>query len=204
MATRGYQQRLRAEAAEDTRRRVLDALYARLHDSPSQPVSVDQVARLAGVARSTIYLVFGSRAGLFDALAADMWQRGGFQAVVDAVAHPDAREHLRGGLRGGVQVFAAHRDVMRALFSMAELDEEAVGGAMRRIEQNRTGGMAYLAQRLAEQGVLRPDVTIDEAADLLWLLASFDSFDSLYTGRGLTVDQVARMLITTAERSLCR
>ncbi len=37
---------------------------------------------------------------------------------------------------------------------------------------------------LTEQDVLRPNVTIDEAADLLWLLASIDL---LYTGRGLPV-----------------
>ena len=113
-------------------------------------------------------------------------------------------EHLRGGLRGGVHLFAAHRDVMRALFYMAQLDEEAVGGAMHRIEQNRTGGMAYLAGRLADQGILRPDVTAAEAADLLWVLASFDCFDSLYTGRGLSADEVAHVLVTTAERTLCR
>ncbi len=98
-------------------------------------------------------------------------------------------------------MFAAHRDVTRALFSMAQLDEEAVGGAVHRMEENRAGGMTYLAQRLAEQDVLRPDVTVDEATDLLWLLASFDQ---LYTGRDLSVDEVARVLITTAERSLCR
>ncbi len=101
-------------------------------------------------------------------------------------------------------MFAAHRDVTRALFSMAQLDKEAVGGAVHRMEENRAGGMTYLAQRLAERDVLRPDVTVDEAADLLWLLASFDSFDQLYTGRGLSVDEVARVLISTAERSLCR
>jgi hypothetical protein len=64
--------------------------------------------------------------------------------------------------------------------------------------------MEYLARRLAEQDILRPEVTVEEAANLLWLLASFDSFDQLYTGRGLPVDEVARALITTAERSLCR
>jgi hypothetical protein len=64
--------------------------------------------------------------------------------------------------------------------------------------------MAYLAQRLSEQGVLRADVTVDQAADMLWLLTSFDAFDLLYTGRGLTVDGVAQTLITLAERSLCR
>ncbi|WP_009473282.1 hypothetical protein [Rhodococcus sp. JVH1] len=101
-------------------------------------------------------------------------------------------------------MFAAHRDVFRALFSMAQLDADAVGGAIARIEENRAGGMAHLAQRLAKHEVLRPEVTVDEAADLLWLLASFDSFDQLYTGRNLPVDDVSRTLIAAAERSLCR
>lgn len=205
MATRKYEQRLRAQAAEQTRRGILDAVYKRLHDAPSRPVSVEQIARMASVSRSTVYLIFGSRAGLFDALTEDLWwQRAGFQQVVDAVAHPDAREHLRGRIGGGVRVFAAHRDVFRALFSMAELDAGGVGGAIARIEENRAGGMAHLARRLAEQDVLRPDVTTDEAAHLLWLLASFDSFDQLYTGRNLPADDVAKVLIATAERSLCR
>ena len=95
-------------------------------------------------------------------------------------------------------------DVFRALFSMAELDADAVGGAIAWIEHRRAGGMAWLAQRLAEQNVLRPDVTADEAADLLWLMASFDSFDALFTGRNLAVDDVARLLAATAERTLCR
>lgn len=120
--------------------------------------------------------------------------------MVDAVAHQDAREHLRGGIDAGVRVFAAHRDVFRALFSMAQLDAEAVGGAIARIEENRAGGLAHLARRLAEQKALRSDVTADDAADLLWLLASFDQ---LYTGRNLPVDDVSRTLITTSERSLC-
>jgi hypothetical protein len=64
--------------------------------------------------------------------------------------------------------------------------------------------MAHLAQRLADQDVLRPDVRVGEAANLLWLLTSFDAFDLLYTGRGMSVDDVAAALITTAERSLCR
>ncbi len=70
------------------------------------------------------------------------------------------------------------------------------------MEQGRSAGMAHLAQRLADQGALRPDVTPGQAADLLYLLTSFDSFDLLYTGRALPIDQAATTLITTAERSL--
>jgi AcrR family transcriptional regulator len=195
---------VRAQAAEETRRRILDAVYERLREAPSQPVSLDRIARRAGVARSTIYLIFGSRAGLFDALRADLFERSGYGRLIEAVQHPDAREHLRGGLRAGTGMFAAERDVARALFSMAALEEDAVGGTIRRTEETRAGGMTRLARRLAEQDVLRPDVTVEQAADVLWLLASFDSFDLLYTGRGLSVDEVAEVLITTAERTLCR
>jgi AcrR family transcriptional regulator len=202
VATRRYEQRIRAETAEQTRRRILDAVYERLREAPSEPVSVDRVARMAGVARSTVYLIFGSRGGLFDALGADLLERGGFDRLMEAVAHPDAREGLRGGIRAGVQMDAAHRDVLRVLFSMAQLDAEAVGGAVQRMEDRRAGGMAYLAKRLADQGALRPEVTAEEAAELLWVLTSFDSFDLLYTGRELPVEEVADRLVTAAERSL--
>jgi AcrR family transcriptional regulator len=204
MATRKYEQRLRAEAAEETRRRILDAVYERLRAAPTQPVSVEQVARAARVARSTVYLIFGSRAGLFDAVAADLLERGGFDRVVTAVAHPDAREHLRRGIRAGVEVFAVSRDVYRVLFSTAMVDPEATAGAVQRSEERRAGGMAYLARRLAEQDLLRPDVTVDDAAHVLWLITSFDAFDLLYTARGLTIDDVARLLVATAERAVCR
>ena len=204
MTTRRYEQRLRAEAAEDTRRRILDAVHERLRAAPAQPVSLDQVARAARVARSTVYLDFGSRAGLFDAVAADLLERGGFDRVLSAVAHPDAREHLRGGIRAGCEVFAAYRDVHRALVSTATLDADATAGAVQRSEERRTGGMAYLARRLGEQDLLRADVTVEDAAHVLWLVTSFDAFDLLYTGRGLPVEEVARLLVATAERAVCR
>jgi AcrR family transcriptional regulator len=204
VATRKYEQHTRARSAQETRRRILDAVLQRLGEAPSEPVSVDRVARMAGVARSTIYLIFGSRAGLFDAVAEDLYERGGIDKVLQAVAREDALETLRGGIRGGVETFAAYRDANRALFSMAQVDEDAVGGAIQRKEHKRARGMARLARRLAEQGILRQDVTVDEAAHLLWVITSFDAFDLLYTGRGLSADEVARILVAAAERSLCR
>ena len=204
MAARKYEQRLRAERSEETRRRILDALERRLRDAPTERISIEEVAQLAGVARTTVYLVFGSRAGLFDGLATDLWDRAGLPGLTEAVAHPDAREHLRGGLRAGTEIYAALRDVAVALFSMSALDPESVGGAIARLEERRWGGMQHLARRLGEQGQLRDDVTVEQAADVLWVLAGFASFDALYTGRGMTADEVARTLVVTAERTLCR
>jgi AcrR family transcriptional regulator len=193
MATRKYEQKLRAESAEQTRRRILDALAERLREAPAETVSVDRIAQMAGVARSTVYLIFGSRAGLFDALAEDLFERSGRARLVESVTQPDARESLRAGLRSGTEMLAADRDVLRALHSMAELDEKAVARSM-----------TWLARRLARQKALRPGMTQKDAAHVLWLLTGFDAFDMLYTGRGLSVDKVADLLIETAERTLCR
>ena len=62
--------------------------------------------------------------------------------------------------------------------------------------------MRRLAERLAEQGVLREDLGVADAEPTLWLLTSFESFDSLYTGRQLSTDRAIELLIETAERAL--
>src|ERR671916_1420554 len=143
MATRRYEQKLRAESATETRRRVLDAVYERLREAPAEAVSVERVAKMAGVARSTVYLIFESRSGLFDALAADLYDRAGYPRLLEAVRVDDAWEAVSGGIRTGVEIFAADRDVFRALHSMEQLDPEAVGGTIRRIEKERAAGMAW-------------------------------------------------------------
>jgi AcrR family transcriptional regulator len=204
VATRRYEQRARAQAAEETRRRILDAMYDRLREAPSQAVSVDRVAKEAGVARSTVYLVFGSRAGLFDAVGRDVMERAGYAGLLKAVRQDDAREHMRGGLSEGARMYAAETEVIRALFGMARLDPDAVGGAIAGIEAERSRGMARLARRLEEQGLLRADVPVEDAAHILWVVASFESFDALFTGRGLSLEETTRLLVATAERALLR
>jgi AcrR family transcriptional regulator len=201
---RKYDQQLRAETAEETRRRILDAVAQRLRDAPTEPVSLDQVAKLARVARSTIYLIFGSRAGLFDAFTEDLADRTGLARLTEAVANPDTRQHLREGIAAGCRMFAQDLVVYRVLFSMSHIDPASLGGAVERMEQRRAGGMAYLAQRLAEDSVLRDDITVKRAEDLLWVLCSFETFDGLYTARGRSLDETIEVIIWTAEHALCR
>jgi hypothetical protein len=114
------------------------------------------------------------------------------------------REHLRGGILAGCRMMATDRDLYRVLFSMSEIDPDSVGGAVRKKEDNRRGGMLHLARRLSKEGALREDVTVRQAARLMWVLTSFESFDLLHTGQGMSVDATADLLATTAERTLYR
>lgn len=203
-ATRRYTQRVRAAAAEETRRRILDAARQRLRTAPSEQLNVDRVAQDAGVARSTVYLVFGSKTGLFEALGQDLLELTGFDRIVAAVALPDSREALRAALRAAAEVYAAERDVSRAVYSMHSLNPDAVRGVFEVVERGRAEGQQHLARRLHEQGYLRPDVDVDEAVDVLWLITSFDAFDQLYTGRSLSPKLVAARLFAIASRALLR
>jgi AcrR family transcriptional regulator len=200
--TRRYEQRARAEEADRTRRRIVDAALERLRDAPAEPVSMERIASMAGVARSTVYAIFGSRAGLFDAVGVELRSRGGYDRLVQASHDEDARAALRGGIRAASEMLAASRDSYRTLHSMARLDPAAVGGSVHRWEEERARAMARIAAQLHEQGHLRDGISVQEADDILWVITSFESFDLLYSGRGLPLDTVVERLTETAERAL--
>jgi AcrR family transcriptional regulator len=203
MDKRRYVQRVRAESADATRRRILKAARASLERGPLGALRVDEVARSAGVSRSTVYLLYGSRAGLFDALARHLRDEAGFDDLLEAFRRPDALEAMRGSQRAAARLYAAMPDLARALFTLAAIDPDAVA-AVRAIEDGRRPGQLTIAQRLAEQGYLRDDVDVAEATDILTVITSFQAFDELFTGSGLPTEVVADRLIAMAERSICR
>src|SRR4029079_11173476 len=128
--------------------------------------------------------------GLFDALTERLLSGEGFQQILTATADPDARVTLRGGIAGGVTMYAAEHEVLRVLDAMRTLDPAGAGEAIARVEAQRSQGMARLARRLGEQGLLRPGLTPEKAAHVIWLFAGFEAFDTLATGRGLRPPEV--------------
>ncbi len=63
--------------------------------------------------------------------------------------------------------------------------------------------MAWGSRRLARHTQLKPGVSANRAAHILWLVASFDAFDLLYTGRGLSAQETGRILADTFESAAC-
>lgn len=203
MDKRQYVQTARAELTDTTRRRILEAARATLERGPLGALRVDEVARQAGVARSTVYVLFGSRSGLFDALARYLRDEAGFEALIAASRLPDAMDNLRTSQRAAVDVYAKMPDLARALFTLGAIDPDAVA-AVTAIEDGRRPGMAHLAGALHAQGYLREDISVEEATDILTVITSFQSFDELFTGSGLPAETVAERLLVMSTRSICR
>jgi len=198
-----YRQSLRAEAAVATRQRILQVTRDCLSRLPIENVGLEEVAARARVARSTIYTAFGSRQGLMVALAEDLLRRGGFDQLGRAFRDPDPRVALESSLREGVRLYTEIHDVARAILTLAALDPDIAHGAAR-FEFGRKEGMADLARRLKDGGQLRADVGVAEAADVLWVVTSYDTFRQLYEQRELNPEETASRLTAIATRTICR
>ena len=175
MVIRKYEQRRRAEAAEETRRRLLDAVYEQLRAAPAEPISIDRIARTADVARSTVYVVFGSRAGLFAALGEDLLQRAGSERMLRQSRQSDAIESLRAGVHELAAMYAAERDVIRALVGYA-LAQDAIGLA--RFREKYAPLMSGDDDRAAFETASQPaDANTAEFAPIAKMAASVDTLD---------------------------
>jgi AcrR family transcriptional regulator len=200
---RSYQQKARAESAADTRRRIIDVTRDLLAREKLESVSLPEIASRAEVARSTVYTIFGSREGLMVAVAEDLLERGGFVRIGQALRGPDVVRAFEISMDVAMELYSQEELESQALLSLSAVDRDASSAAAR-LNFGRANGMRRLAERMHEQGVLREDVTVEEAADLLWVITSFETYAQLRRGRGLTPQQVGQRLLAVTRRTLYR
>jgi AcrR family transcriptional regulator len=201
-AKRPYRQRLRAESSALTRQRIIEAARQVLTTQPFHGFNISEVADQARVVRSTIYTVFGSREGLLRAVTQDMTERGGWKRMREAFRDPDAWQSIRRNLEEGTRMIASEHSVALAITVLAAVDPDAAVVAAE-MDEVRLRGVHSLARRLGEQGYLRPELSQEEAVDILWVLTSWNTFNQLYGGRELDQPAVADRLVTTARLTLC-
>jgi AcrR family transcriptional regulator len=183
----------RAETTAETRTRIVEAARTVLAETPLRRFSVDETARLAGVNRTTIYDDFGSRAGLLEAVAEDLLQRIGIGRLAAVLAGQDVVQAVGDSLDLAGHLYHAAGPVAEAIFALASLDPDAAR-AGQVLERGRWEGMQDLARRLFGQGQVREGLSIQETAELLWVITSFQTFGQLYRQRGLTAEESASRL----------
>ena len=141
-AARAYRSDLRAEQAEDTRGRILDAAL-RVMASGVASRSMPAVAREAGVSVPTCHLRhFGTKADLLAAMYPHAARRSGLDKLPD----PTSLRDVRTSLRAFFEHIDALDDMARAAMASPVADEVRHADA-RRVASSGSGGSATALSR---------------------------------------------------------
>ncbi len=184
---------------------MLDVAVGLLLEQGYAATTLALVAERAGVAAPTAYKAFGNKPAMvkaaFDyAVAGDdepvpIHQR---ERAARIKAEPDPARKLQmyaDGLLGTLTRSARLQLVARAA---AEIDAE-MKDIWDQMTSGRLAGMRILATNLSAGGHLRPDVSLDEARDVLWAYTSPELYQLMVLIRGWAGtryrDWVARSLI---------
>jgi AcrR family transcriptional regulator len=116
--SREYRSDLRAEQAEETRKRILDATL-RVMAGGVATVSIPAVAREAGVSIPTVYRHFGSKSGLLKALYPHLMPRVGMYDMEP----PRSVEEFRGAIRAIFERLDAADDLARVAMASPAAQE---------------------------------------------------------------------------------
>jgi AcrR family transcriptional regulator len=190
--SRAYGSPLRAQQAEETRERILDATVRVIAEGLAF-VSVPQVAREAGVSVPTVYRHFATKRDLLAAVYPHAVRRAG----MDEVVIPRSMDELRGGLRAYFERTDSFGDLARAAMANPAAEE------VRRI--NMPDRVAIF-RRLADSIEPKPSkADRDRIARLLVILTASsalrlwrDQLGSSVEEAADDVDWVLRAAITSA------
>jgi AcrR family transcriptional regulator len=207
---RRYDSTRRQAQAAQTRQDVLDAAQRLFVERGYAATTMAAIAAAAGVVVETIYRAYGSKAGLFKAVVRaavaggaaraerPVEQRPAIQAVI---AEPDPHRQL--ALYAATQpgIHARAGPLLRVLAGAAAADPQ-LARVWEQLEAERLAGMGRFAQLLADRGALRPGLSVEEARDLLWTLASLAVHDLLVLQRRWPPERYRDWLAATLARAL--
>lgn len=166
-----------------TRAALLAATRAILEDEGFEALTMDAVARRAGVSRRAVYMHFGSRAALIDGLFDHIAQTEGLHDSLRRVWEaPDAVAALDEWARHLARYHPRLIAVTRAIDRLRDTDAD-VARHRQRVVRAQMAGCAKLVERLDAEGRLAPPWTTATATDMLWALISTDMIDGLLTDR---------------------
>jgi AcrR family transcriptional regulator len=207
---RPYRSALRTEQAAATRQAVLEAARELFTAQGYRATGVAAIAARAGVAVDTVYAAVGRKPALMRHLVET--SLSGSDDVVPA----EERDYVRrlraaGSAREKIRIYAAAvaaigirmAPVHRALAEAALTDPDCA--ALRaEIDARRASNMRLLAADLRATGELRPDLTDDEVADIVWSMNAAEYRALLVDGRGWSPERFGAWLADAWVRLLLR
>lgn len=190
------------DTASDARTRILETAWRLIGEQQDASVSVVEIARQAGVSRQTLYVNFGSRAGLLTAMVAHRDETSAALAQVKRLRStlPPAQA-LEPYLRAWFDYLPDIFPVARALSAAAPTDADARAAWDSRMQQLH-GGILALMKALKAQGRLRSEWRPEAAADWCFSLMHVDTWQHLVVERGWRPAEVVDRVVASLRAEL--
>jgi AcrR family transcriptional regulator len=205
---RSYDNSARLEQSNETRQAILDAARFEMLDRGYRATTIARIARRAGVHVDTVYALVGRKpvllreliehaiSGTNEAIPAE---RRDYVAAIRA--EPDPRRKLTIYARATREIHARLAPLLLALRDASTTEPEA-RKVWNEISKRRATNMRDLAKDLNSVGGIRVGLSVDEAADTIWVTNSAEVYVMLTAERGWTPHRYEQWLVDTWSRLL--
>lgn len=190
----------RAAAAEETQRQIVEAARLLFVVQGYVATTIDAIAAEAGVAVQTIYNAVGPKAAVLSRLL-DVTIVGDHEgrSVLDrardrldpATAGP--RAIIRDLARTATDIASRIGDVWYVVGSAAAVDPD-IAALVTKNDAERLAGYTFVARLLKDRGALRPGLSVEGAAAIVWSLAGVRTYHAFVSERGWSSDRYRRWL----------
>jgi AcrR family transcriptional regulator len=198
-----YDNANRRARSDETRTRIVDAARGLFTARGYRATTLAEIARSADVHVDTIYELVGRKPALLRELIeraisgtdrpVDARDRGYVRAIQ---AEPDPARKLTIYASAVAEIQTRMAPLLLALRDAATTEPEAKQ-VWDDVSKRRARNMRDLVRDLGPLGTLRPGVSVDEAADVVWATAGAEFFVLLTVERGWTVDAYRDWLADT-------
>jgi AcrR family transcriptional regulator len=199
---RHYTSEARTRSALETRRRILAAAAILFARKGIDRVTIDEIAKRAKVAPSTVYATYKSKDGILRGLMEQSLFGPQFQVA----------QKLLAGVTDPVALIELTSRVSRAIYESESSDlgllrrASGFSPALRKMEEEferlRYEQQAARLKLLFASGKARPGLSLEEARRILWMYTSRDVYRMLVNDGGWTADRYQQWLSRTLVEAL--
>jgi len=205
---RAYRSDLRQAQARSTRKAIVDAATRLFTTKGYGVTSIDDIAREAGVSRATVFAGFRDKATLLKtaydwALVGDDEPRAlREREIAKAVlAERDPQRLVELFVRMAMDIGSRLPPMYEAVRGAATADA-AAQPIWEEVRRERSGGARNLVGLLVERGALRPDLTEEEATDIVFALTDPGLYTVLVEERGWSPARMEKWYAATLKAQL--
>jgi AcrR family transcriptional regulator len=184
---RRYDSSRRAEQARQTRVSVVEGARRLFLRDGFAATTIAAIAAEARVSVETIYKAFGGKPGLVRAICdAALTGEGPVPAETRSdelqAREPDPRKIIQGWGKLTVEIAPRVSPILLLIRSAAAADRQ-MADLRTEMDAARLSRMTSNARNLAEAGHLREDITVEQAAEVLWTYSSPELYELLVLSR---------------------